>query len=163
MLRNNKTKEIEKVVFKGIISHGVVRGKELVDRFSDRLHGEIGFVPYPGTLNVKIEKRIDIRNFETHRIDHILLDGSVWVDLRIAQCKLKLKGYEIECFVIRDERGLHNDDILEIIAPENLMDKFSLKYGDEVEIELTRIPMSRYDRFKSLFYKIFYKERRIMR
>jgi riboflavin kinase len=120
----------------GTVSHGVIRGRELVERFSDRLTGIIGWRPYPGTLNVKLENPLDIHNFETKRVEHVLLDGSVWIDLRMAPAKLRYKEQIIDVWWVREERGLHEEDIIEVIAPERLMDKHKMSYGEGVELEL---------------------------
>jgi CTP-dependent riboflavin kinase len=126
----------------GVVSHGVIRGRELVERFADRLTGVVGWRPYPGTLNVKLEKPLDVHYFEIQRIEHVLLDGSVWIDARLAPAKLRYKDQEIGVWWIREERGLHEEDIIELIAPDRLMDKYKMQYGDAVDLELYQRTLS---------------------
>lgn len=147
------------ISFKGEVVHGVIRGRELVERFSDRLVGMIGWRPYHGTLNVRLEEPLNIRFFETKRLEHVMLDGSVWVDASLAPAKLRFKDRVIECWWIREERGLHEDDVVEIIAKDRLMDAGGMNYGDTVEVELYRRPLTYGARLRILWYSLFPKGR----
>lgn len=147
----------------GTIDRGVIRGRELIERFADRLEGIIGFRPYLGTLNVRVERPVDIEDFETRRLEHILTDGSLWIDARMAPMKLTFKDKTIEAWMIIDERGLHDEDVLEVIHKERLMDTLDLKLGDAVEIELTRQRRSLKSRIKSALRPLVPKATRIVR
>ncbi len=124
------------VVYVGTVSRGVARGKELVERFSYRLQGIIGFKPFSGTLDVKLEQPIDFELYETKRLEHVLLDGSLWIDARLAPVKLRIKGEAIEVWAIKEERGLVEEDMLEIIAPFSIKEKYGLKEDDAVDVEM---------------------------
>jgi len=147
----------------GTIVRGVIRGRELIERFADRLEGLLGFRPYPGTLNVKIERPIDIEDFETKRVEHILLNGSLWIDARLAPIKFTFKDKTIDAWVIEDERGLHENDVLEILHKDRLMDMFGLKQGDEVVIELRKQPRSFRSRLKKSLRPVWPKATRVVR
>ena len=147
----------------GIVARGVIRGHDLIERFADRLEGLLGFRPYPGTLNVKIEKPINTEDFETKRVEHILLDGTLWIDARLTPVKFIFKDRSIDAWAIEDERGLHEADVLEIIYKERLMDMLGIKMGDEVMIELTKRPRGLKSRLKEAFRPLWPKATRIVR
>jgi len=153
----------EKVFLAGKIARGVIRGHDLIERLSDRLHGVLGFMPYHGTVNVRIEQPINIEDFETKRIEHILLDGSVWIDARMAPIKLTFKDRTIDAWIIFDERGLHEEDMLEVIHEERLMDTLNLRLGDDVSVELTKVRRTLKSRLKELLRPFWPRATRIMR
>lgn len=148
---------------KGIIFPGAARGEAYVNIYFDRIRGLVGFTPSPGTLNIKLERRIDIVMHETKRVEHILLHGKPRIDARLAPIILHMEGHApYDCWAIRQEKGVYHKDVLEIIAKDNLRQKFGLKDGDRVEIEFKetrRKKRSVIERGKS----VFYSERRIMR
>lgn len=151
------------VRLRGQIVRGVIRGRELIDRFSNRLEGLLGFRPYPGTLNVRIEWPIDIEDFETKRLEHVLLNGSLWIDARLAPIKFTFKDKTLDAWIIVDERGLHENDVLEVVHKERLMDLLGLKLGDEVVIELVRQPRGLKSRLKAALRPLWPRATRVIR
>ena len=149
------------VLLNGEIARGVIRGRELIERFADRLEGLLGFRPYPGTLNVRIERPIDIEDFETKRLEHILFDGSLWIDARLAPIKMTFRDKIVNAWIIVDERGLHEDDVLEVIHKDRLMEMLGMKLGDEVVIQLERRPRTLRSRLRSAMRPIIPKSTRI--
>lgn len=147
----------------GEIVRGVIRGRELIEQFADRLHGILGFRPYPGTLNVRVEQPVDIEDFETKRVEHLLLDGSLWVDARLAPIKFTFKDKTVDAWIITEERGLHEEDVLEIIHKDRLVDMLGLKLGDPVTVEFVKIPRSLKSRMRSKLRPIWPKAPRVIR
>ena len=145
-----------KVVFVGTVSRGVARGKELVERLSDRLEGILGFKPFPGTFDVRLEKPIDFELFETKRVEHVLLDGSLWIDARIAPVKLKIKGDVLDVWTIKEEKGLVEEDMLEVLAPFHIKDKYGLKDGDLVDVEMMERPSTKVRDFRQKLTRLFF-------
>lgn len=179
------------VRFPGELVSGAMRGADLVNRFADRLVSVIGYRPYPGTIDVKTTQIIDIELYETKRISHVLMDGSEWIDLRLAPVKLIVKrvpkpeakaetsgsdskdvtssavsapaAYDttiIDCWLVREERGLHYPDVLELLAKEQIMKPHDLKLGDKVEVELYQRTPSFMGRLKKVL-RIFPPGRRL--
>lgn len=148
---------------KGNVVHGVIRGKELIERFSDRLHGLIGFKPFSGTLNVKVDHPVSIEDFETMRIQHVLSSGVVWIDARLAPVRLHFKGQAEQCWLIREERGLHDMDVIELISEHRLFSKMGMTYGDEVEVELTELRHPIHSRLAEAFRSIWPRHKRVIR
>ncbi|MEM7813480.1 MAG: DUF120 domain-containing protein [Candidatus Aenigmatarchaeota archaeon] len=147
----------------GEIVRGVIRGRELIERFSSRLEGLLGFKPYPGTLNVRVEQPVDIEDFETKRLEHVLLDGSLWIDARLAPVKLTFGEKSVDAWIIADERGLHEEDVLEVIHKDRLTETMGLKLGDKVVVELIKRPRTLKSRLKKALRPLFPKASRIVR
>jgi len=139
---------------KGKVITGAMRGSSLIDIHFDRLVGILGFMPYRGTMDIRLEKSMDITRFSTKAIEHILLDGSKKTDAYLAPVKIIIKGEEYNCWAMRQKNYIYSDTRLEIIAKENLRDKFALKDGDDVDVVMTELPRKRNNRLH--FVRNFY-------
>jgi riboflavin kinase len=101
----------------------------------EQIAHKLGFVPYPGTLNLKLAE--GIANFE-------LLKNAKAIEI------LPPKGFcrgrcfnacfmgALKCAVVVPEVENYPEDVLEVIAPINLREKFGLKDGDLVYLEILR-------------------------
>lgn len=121
----------------GMITTGVMRGTQLTETYQLRIHNVLRFKPYSGTLNVKLNRKIDLVRYSTKAIDEILVDGTRHVEAYLAPCVLISKGTEYKCWAIWQQN--RERDLIELISYENIREKFSLKDGDEVAIVLERV------------------------
>ncbi|MFW6121037.1 MAG: DUF120 domain-containing protein [Petrotogales bacterium] len=125
-----------KVIFKGEIVSGMGEGEYYTGQrgYVDQFKEELGFVPYPGTLNVKIEY------VERNKLRLLKNYGGII----IKEFKTKNRTFgSVLCFnakidsckgaIVLPKRS-HYSNILEFISPHYLRDKLHLKDGDEVEI-----------------------------
>lgn len=95
----------------------------------------LGFDPYPGTLNLRLETIIDRqqrRNLESQPNIHIdgFEDGKRtygWAKCYLAKINKKLSGA-----IIILERAHYDHSVIEIISPINIRDKLKLKNGDKL-------------------------------
>ena len=130
---------------KGRIEAGVARGAPLVQAYFFRLIGILGYEPFKGTLNVKLERPVEIKEYSTKEISHVLMDGTTQVYAYLAPIIFTYKGQNYECWEISEPEHTKGIEI-EIIAKDNLHERFGLKDGEEVEItffeqkEKKRIP-----------------------
>jgi len=148
----------------GIIYEGAMRGKQLIERHGNRLQHMLGYYPFPGTVNVKLDKKINMEDYETTRLQHHLLDGRVWIDARLAKAVLHKNGISQECWIIREETSVHEEEIVEIISKEELKTKLQLKEDDDVEVELyLKTRQSSYEKFKRFLHRFVPKSKRIMK
>src|SRR3989338_5124982 len=115
---------------------GVHRGSQLIEKYYARLIGILGFRPFRGTLNLKLERNLNFKIYAQIMLDHILLDGSRHVEAYLAPARLHVKGQEYDCWAFRHEKTPQHSDEIEIIAADNIHEKFGLKDGDEVVLEL---------------------------
>ena len=150
---------MNQIKLKGKIISGVLRGKRTIKAYSPRIINLLGFKPFEGTLNLKIEKPIDIRRFATKKISRILMNGSERIEAYLAPAVLCFKK-KYNCWVIRQTNNVHKDDIIEIIAKDNLKEKFSLKEGNEVEVMLFEHEIKKRDPFK-LIKQLYGRERQL--
>jgi riboflavin kinase len=96
---------------------------------------KLGFVPYPGTLDVKITE-------ESTRLKRLLAGGDS-VDIKPCpgfhqgKCYKALLRTELKCALVVPEVTGYPENVIEIISPENLRKKFHLSNGDCVEVKVT--------------------------
>jgi len=149
------------LVLRGRVIGGVGRGKDLVEKYYDRIRSILGFRPFHGTLNVELEKPVEITKFETRRIDHILLDGKPFVEMRMAPARLYYKDRIVDCWFIRQELPPYEKQVVELISEDSFKEKLGIREFDEVKVELTEIKRSILSRLRPP--QISYSERRIHR
>ena len=87
---------------------------------------------YPGTLNIKLNEDFLIPN-KLIFIDkkHIKPDNSKR-NIRLIPAKFR----DMEVIIMAPDPLFYDKKIIEVMAVENLREKYNLKDGDEVEIEL---------------------------
>jgi len=125
------------MMIRGSVFSGVMRGRSLIDIYFHRLVGLLGFEPFKGTMDVKLERSIDIRKYATKRIDHRLLSGDLVVEAYLAPVMLFVSGKQYSCWAMQQAEGVYETDIVEIIAREKLKEKLSVQDGQEVELDFT--------------------------
>ena len=96
---------------------------------------KLGFIPYPGTLNIKLIE--GIANLK-------LLKRAKAIEILPAEGFCRGRCYNAyfmdtsKCAIVIPEVDNYLEDILEVIAPINLREKFKLKDGDMVNVQITR-------------------------
>ena len=107
--------------------------------YTKQFKSKIGYVPFPGTLNVRLDKKIhqeSIKQFET--LDGIKLnsfsDGKRtygWV-----KCFSAKLNNSINCEFIILERTHHDDSVIELISKVCLRKNSKFKDGSKVSIKI---------------------------
>jgi len=90
----------------------------------------LGFVPFPGTLNVRLEEPFPAEQ------PAIRIEGFAEEGKSFGECKcyrIKLNG--IDAAVVRPERSRYPAELIEVIAPVKLR-ALGLEEGDSVEVIL---------------------------
>ncbi|MCX6815848.1 MAG: DUF120 domain-containing protein [Candidatus Aenigmarchaeota archaeon] len=123
----------------GQVFSGAMRGKQLIELYHARLSGILGFQPYQGTMDIKLERAIDITHCATKALDHMLIDGSRMVYAYLAPVTLIIHGQRYDCWIMQQADGVYSRDIVEVVAKDRLKDKFSIEDGDTVIVELTEL------------------------
>lgn len=129
------------VELKGILVSGMGEGAYYMglSGYTKQFKSKIGYVPFPGTLNVRLEQKIyqeAIKQFES--LDGVKIksfsDGKRtygWV-----KCfKAKLNG-SINCELIILERTHHDESIIELISKVCIRKTGKLKDGSKVSIKI---------------------------
>jgi len=119
--------------FTGKIVDGLGKGKYYISLpgYKNEIKSKLGFIPYAGTLNVKlrnVKTRNDILKEEPIVINGFRTKERTFGDLFLYPCKVDGK----EAALVFPLRSNHPHDIVEIIAAENLRKAL----GKTVEVEL---------------------------
>jgi len=148
---------IKPMIFKGNIVTGMGEGAYYMslEGYKKQFQHKLGYKPFPGTLNVKIEdksymnSRKDLINYPSIYIDGFKNSDRTfgWVRCYPATIsqdpKLPQEGidsqsndYCSEVHVLLLERTHHNNNLLEVIGPLNLKESCNLQNGDSVVIKI---------------------------
>ncbi len=100
---------------------------------------QLGFEPYPGTLNLRLNTPLDQRQRrDLEQQPSILIQGFEdgqrtygWAKCYLAKIKGKTKGA-----VIILERAHYDHTVLEVISPINIRDELEIKDGDILPITI---------------------------
>lgn len=105
---------------------------------------KLGFRPYPGTLNLRLISKDDLlKRALIERAAGIEIEG--FSDGRRSYCgarciKAWIDGEEVAIIFI--ERTHHPRDVIEIMAPLCLRERFGLKDGDVVSVKVYLTPVN---------------------
>ena len=140
-LQKSLTSSPSNVLLKGTLVSGMGEGAYYMSLkgYTKQFKTKIGYIPFPGTLNVKLGKKEyteTIRQFEGMEGSHIdgYSDGKRtygWV-----KCfKAKLNS-SFDCELTRLERSHHDTSIIELISKNNLRKTAKLSDGSKVTITI---------------------------
>lgn len=126
---------------RGKVATGFREGKYYVGlpEYKKQLTTKLGFVPFAGTLNIKLSRPIDIEFIRRLKAttgiqtDEFVRDGR---SFGRSNCFPVLIGGKINGALIFPARSHYGDDVVEVIAPVSLREKLKLKDGKEVSIGL---------------------------
>lgn len=127
-----------KFVLSGRVVTGMGEGSYYVGQlgYAEQFKRELGFLPYPGTLDIKLDRAsLDLRE-TLLRMPSRQVQGFRTAERTFGPVKFfqtRLKG--IKSAIVIPNRT-HHTDILEIIAPRNLRKAIGLKDGDLVRVEV---------------------------
>ena len=121
-------------VMRGKIASGLGQGQYFISRegYSRQFLQYLGFVPFPGTLNVLLDEPFPAGASQAIKIEGFQEEGRTF-----GECKcyrIKLNG--IDAAVVRPERSRHPPELIEVIAPVQLRQALGLEEGDPVEVML---------------------------
>ena len=107
--------------------------------YTKQFKSKIGYIPFPGTLNIKLDKKIyqnAIRQFEGYK--GVKINGFAdkkrtygWV-----KCFAGTVNDSIKCELIIPERTHHDDSIIELISKFCIREAGNLKDGSKVSINI---------------------------
>ena len=140
-LQKSLTSSSSNVLLKGTLVSGMGEGAYYMSLkgYTKQFKSKIGYVPFPGTFNVKLGKKEyteTIRQFEGMEGRHIdgYSDGKRtygWV-----KCfKAKLNS-SFDCELIRLERTHHDTSTIELIAKNNLRKTAKLSDGSKITVTI---------------------------
>jgi riboflavin kinase len=136
---------VSTVELTGTITSGMGEGRHYItlSGYMEQFIERLGYEPFPGTLNVGLTDASVRRRGALDSLDPIPIDG--WEsDERTygpavcypASVAVEDRTYE-PAHVIAPERTHHEEDQLEVIAPEQLREELSLEDGDHVTVTIS--------------------------
>lgn len=141
LLQKSLSSSPSHVELKGVLVSGMGEGAYYMGLkgYTKQFKSKIGYIPFPGTLNVRLDKKIHqeaIKQFET--LDGVKIksfsDGKRtygWVKCFAAKLN------SINCQLIILERTHHDDSIIELISKSSIKKSGKLKDGSRVSIKIT--------------------------
>lgn len=133
LLRNvfeKKKHEIKGTVFSGVDEGGYYIS---LKGYQDQIIDKLGFKPFPGTLNLRVNKqdRLDfLVDVPSSHIKGFKTKQRSFSALKVY--KVKLNNEDVA--IVVPERTVHDQSVIEIIAKDKLREKFALKDEDEIVI-----------------------------
>ena len=135
----------------GSVTGGMGEGRHYITLpgYAAQFEERLGYEPFPGTLNVELDAESVRRRGEIAGVDAIPIDA--WEDDERTYGAATCYGvtvvtdddrYEAAHAIVPD-RTHHDEDKLELIAPDRLRDALRLEDGDEIEIRVA--PTTRAD------------------
>jgi len=118
---------------KGCLMSGMEKAQHFLsmEEYQDRIETAVGFRPFPGTLNLEVDPeraRQLKQSLEEKRVDSFDKDGKSFGGL--SAYPVEFNGRKAA--VLEIDRSDYGDEILELIAKEELRENLGLKDGDEV-------------------------------
>lgn len=133
------------VRLRGTVTSGMGEGRHYISLpgYNRQFKEKLGYEPYPGTLNVKLtprskRQRSALDSFDGVEIEAWEDEGRTYGGAHCYPATLEVPGGRTagESHVIVPDRTHHDEDQLEIIAPEKLRDELGLLDGDEVIVHV---------------------------
>jgi len=131
---------MSEIVLEGVVFTGLGEGAYYtrLPQYVEEFERKLGFRPYPGTLNLRLISREDVlkRMMLEKRADILIerfSDGA-----RTCGGARCIRGYidDEEVYLVFPERTHHPIDVVEIIAPICLRERFNLRDGDRVTVRV---------------------------
>jgi len=123
----------------GIVVSGLGEGKYYISQpeYKRQFKQKVDFVPFPGTMNVRLSggdlsKVRILQDTEGIALDGFQKDGRTFGEGKLFKATLN----DHECAIVIPLRS-HYDDVLEIISKDFLRDTLGLKDGDRVKLKVT--------------------------
>jgi riboflavin kinase, archaea type len=132
----------QELTIKAALFSGLSEGSYYMSMEGYRIQfkSKLGFDPYPGTLNLRVPKDEMAHRLELESYPFVNIDGFADKERTFggAKCYPVVVGGKVRGAVVIPIRAHYGNDVLEIIAPENLRKSLRLKDGDLVEV---RVPV----------------------
>ncbi|MDO8553433.1 MAG: DUF120 domain-containing protein [Candidatus Micrarchaeota archaeon] len=131
--------EGKKMTIKGTIALGLGEGGYYIslEGYKKQFREKLGFEPFPGTLNLKLDKEQEEKRLMLREMDPIIIEGWKTEDRSFGDLfayKCKIDG--VEGAIVIPVRTHHGTEVLELVSPVNIKKKLGKKDGDLIKIEI---------------------------
>ncbi len=126
---------IEAVVFSGLSEGSYYMSME---GYRKQFKSKLGFDPFPGTLNLRVAKDSAAQRRELDGYPFVGIEGFADKERTYggARCYPAIVGDKVKGAIVVPIRAHYGEDVIEIIAPENLRRRLRLKDGDTVDVRV---------------------------
>lgn len=130
---------LKKLKMEGKLVSGFGEGKYYVGQegYKKQFRDKLGFDPFPGTLDLKLDSESLMIKEKLKQLRGEVIEGfsSEERSFGKAECfPAKIKGEEAA--ICLPDRTHHDEDIIEIISPVKIRDKYELEDGNKLELEV---------------------------
>ena len=129
-----------RIAFRGRVFSGRGEGAFYVSIYARNFRRTLGFTPYPGTLNIRLERgEVERYNECLGYIPKIVVDPPRIEGVRLARVvvyRVYLNGVPV--WAVRPEITVYRDDVVEVINERNLRELLGLKDGDLVYLSFSK-------------------------
>ncbi|MBN1645498.1 CTP-dependent riboflavin kinase [Candidatus Woesearchaeota archaeon] len=119
---------------KGKVTTGQGRGSYFVRIYRTRLRNLVGFDPFIGTLNLKVnpeEAAVFLKNMQEVMLPGFDEDGKSYAALETYNVKV----FDLDAVIVKPCLSDRDPSIIELIAAVDLREMFNIKDGDELEVK----------------------------
>ena len=128
--------------FEGVVTSGLKKAGIFMqkDTYQKQYQEKLGFIPYNGTLNVKLKSDFEINIKEKYKDKLRIIEGDenlgdvYFLDATITTKNKKISKKGAILFPIKT---VHKIDTIEFISPEKLRQSMHVKDNSEVIIKIT--------------------------
>ncbi|MEW6035058.1 MAG: DUF120 domain-containing protein [Candidatus Micrarchaeota archaeon] len=131
--------EGEKLEIEGVISRGLGEGRYYVsmEGYRKRIAEKLGFDPYPGTLNIKVDESQRWKRQQLLQTEPVIIPGfkdknRTYGDIFAYPCTIEGRG----CALIIPLRTHHGPEVLEVLCPFNIKKELGKGEGDLIKVLL---------------------------
>ncbi len=136
----------EKLVLRGVVVKGLGEGAKFLSLpgYSRQLSAVLGWKPFPGTLNLKLDAESSKVKKSLESMDGVSVKSFVegnkrFGSVKLFQCVIKANKREARGAVILPEESFYGESVLEVIAPFNLRKKLALKNRVLIKISVCAV------------------------
>ena len=126
------------LILKCTVTRGLGEGTFFMSiaQYKKEIKNKLGFDSYPGTLNLKINKKqIDIlKGITAIRINGFKSGNKLFGGIRCYRAKIK----SVHGSIIIPDMNKHKEDVIEFIAPVHVRSQLNLNDGGKIDLELLK-------------------------
>ena len=129
------------LVMNGIVFSGLSEGSYYMglEGYRKQFRAKLGFDPYPGTLNLRVRKEDQDQRRLLESFPFIYVEGfsNSKRSYGPAKCFKTIVNEKVDSAIVLPIRAHYGEDVVEIIAPQQLRKMLKLKDGDVVRVRVT--------------------------